>query len=69
MLYEVITQNLFDVLSGSFFYVEQDSDGLLDRRAVGTEVRYFKGGTSLFSLLDYDTSFKEWNVTMRNNFV
>jgi len=57
-------QNLFDTLSGNFFYVEQDSDGLLDRRAVGTEVRYFSGGTSLFSLLDYDTSYKEWNVTM-----
>ena len=57
-------QNLFEVLSGNFFYVEQDSDGLLDRRAVGTEARYFSGGTSLFSLLDYDTSYKEWNVTM-----
>jgi hypothetical protein len=57
-------ENLANAWSGNFFFVDQHSDGLLDRRAVGTEVRYFKGGASLFSLLDYDTSYKEWNVTM-----
>ncbi|HET9736069.1 MAG TPA: hypothetical protein VFP62_12425, partial [Burkholderiales bacterium] len=57
-------ENLADAWSGNFFFIEQKSDGLLDRRAVGTEVRYFRGGTSLFSLLDYDTSYKEWNITM-----
>ncbi|MDH3318892.1 MAG: hypothetical protein OEO84_04290 [Betaproteobacteria bacterium] len=57
-------QNLADAWSGNFYYVQQSSDGLLDRRAAGTEVRYFKGGTSLFSVLDYDTSYKQWNVTM-----
>lgn len=57
-------QNLADAWSGNFYYVQQRSDGLLDRRAVGTEVRYFKGGTSLFSVLDYDTSYRQWNVTM-----
>ena len=57
-------ENLADAWSGNFFFVEQKSDGLLDRRAVGTEVRYFRGGTSLFSLLDYDVSYKEWNITM-----
>jgi tetratricopeptide (TPR) repeat protein len=57
-------ENLGDAWSGNFFYVDQRTDGILDRRAVGTEVRYFRGGTSLFSLLDYDTSYKEWNITM-----
>jgi hypothetical protein len=57
-------QNLADAWSGNFYYVDQRSDGLLDRRAVGTELRYFSGGTSLFSLVDYDTSYKVWNVTM-----
>jgi hypothetical protein len=57
-------ENLADAWSGNFFVIEQESDGLLDRRAVGTEVRYFRGGTSLFSLLDYDTSYKEWNIMM-----
>ncbi|HSG77022.1 MAG TPA: hypothetical protein VLA30_12910 [Burkholderiales bacterium] len=57
-------QNLADAWSGNFYYVEQESDGLLDRRAVGTETRYFSARTSLFSVLDYDTSYKQWNVTM-----
>jgi hypothetical protein len=57
-------ENLADAWSGNFFFIEQKSDGLLDRRAVGTELRYFRGGASLFSLLDYDTSYKEWNITM-----
>jgi hypothetical protein len=57
-------ENLGNAWSGNFFYVDQRTDGLVDRRAVGTEVRYFRGGTSLFSLLDYDTSYKEWNIAM-----
>jgi hypothetical protein len=57
-------ENLAKAWSGNFYYIDQRSDGLLDRRAVGSELRYFSGGTSVFSLLDYDTSYKEWNVTM-----
>jgi hypothetical protein len=57
-------ENLADAWSGNFFYLDQRTDGLLDRRAVGTELRYFSARTSVFSLLDYDTSYKEWNVTM-----
>ena len=57
-------ENLGDALSGNFFYVDQTVDGVLDRRAVGNETRYVRGGTSLFSLLDYDTSYQEWNITM-----
>jgi len=33
-------QNLGDAWSGNFYFVDQTSDGLLDRRAVGTEVRF-----------------------------
>jgi tetratricopeptide (TPR) repeat protein len=57
-------QNLDDAWSGNFYYIDQRADGLIDRRAVGTEVRYFRGGASLFSLLDYDTDYEEWNITM-----
>lgn len=57
-------ENLGDAFSGNFFYTEQHVDGVVDRRAVGNETRYFRGGTSLFSLLDYDTSYGEWNITM-----
>ncbi len=42
--------------------VNQTLEGLLDRRAVGTEVRYFKDGRSLFSLIDYDLEFGELNI-------
>jgi hypothetical protein len=57
-------ENLGGAWSGNFFYIDQQVDGVLDRRAVGNEMRYFSGGTSLFSLLDYDTSYQEWNITM-----
>ena len=57
-------ENLGDAWSGNFFYVDQSVDGVFDRRAVGNETRYFRDGASLFSLLDYDTSYGEWNITM-----
>jgi len=57
-------ENLGGALSGNFFYIDQDVDGVLDRRAVGNEMRYFRDGISLFTLLDYDTSYGEWNITM-----
>lgn len=57
-------ENLGGAWSGNFYYVDQRVDGILDRRAVGNETRYFRGGTSLFTLLDYDTSYQEWNITM-----
>ncbi len=48
------------------YYIEQKNKGLLDRRAVGGEVRYFKGGKSLFAMADYDLHFKELNLVMFN---
>ncbi len=41
------------------FYIEQDIDGLSDRRAIGGELRYFGDNRSLWSLVDYDIEFKE----------
>jgi hypothetical protein len=43
-------ENLANAWSGNFFFVDQRSDGLLDRRAVGAALRYFNAGTSVFSL-------------------
>jgi hypothetical protein len=57
-------ENLSGALSGNFFYIDQSVDGVFDRRAVGNEMRYFRDGISLFTLLDYDTSYGEWNITM-----
>jgi hypothetical protein len=41
------------------FYIRQSVDGLSDREAVGTEIRYFDSKRSFWGLLDYDTSYKE----------
>jgi len=57
-------ENLRDAWSGDFYTIHQTADGLLDRRAVGTEIRYFDARTTVFSQLEYDTSFEEWNVAM-----
>ena len=45
------------------FYIEQQANGLVDRRAVGMETRYFRNNMSVFSLLDYDTYHKDLNTS------
>ena len=50
--------------SSSLYAIEQRVDGVVDRRAVGTEVRYFDAQRNAFFLLDYDTKFKEVNIAM-----
>lgn len=44
------------------FALQQERDGILDRQAVGGEIRYFSPEKSLFTLLDYDTSYGELNI-------
>lgn len=41
------------------FYIKQSVDGISDREAIGTEVRYFDRKRSFWALLDYDISYKE----------
>lgn len=54
------------------FALQQQIDSLVDRRDIGSEVRYYGEGKSLFVRGDYDTSFSEigsamlignWNAT------
>lgn len=45
-----------------FFAVRQAVDGITDRQAVGSELRYFRNLTSVFGLVDYDTRFSTLNV-------
>jgi len=56
----------------NLFTLQQKIDGITDRQDVGSEVRYFGQGRSLFMRGDYDTSFNEigsamlignWNAT------
>ncbi|MEJ2573916.1 MAG: AMIN domain-containing protein [Gammaproteobacteria bacterium] len=46
------------------FAVEQTSEGLLDRRAIGGEVRYFKPRHSALGLVDYDVSYQTLNMIL-----
>jgi tetratricopeptide (TPR) repeat protein len=49
-------------ISGNLYVIQQNADGFTERRAVGTEVRYFNNSTSLFGLLDYDTIYNDVNI-------
>ncbi len=50
--------------SGNVYAIQQVADKLVERRAVGTELRYFKDKLSVFSLLDYDTVYNEVNIAL-----
>lgn len=49
-------------LSGSAFLIEQKIDGETDRRGMGVDLRYFKGGLSASAQFDYDQILKKLNV-------
>lgn len=44
------------------YFIEQQADGLLDRRALGGELRYSHPSRSLYTLADYDISYGELNI-------
>jgi len=46
----------------SFYGINQNVDGMLDRRALGTEWRYFEDKKTAFALLDYDANFRALNA-------
>ena len=48
------------------FFITQDNSGMIDRCAIGGEVRYFDPKKSFFSLFDYDVFFKEINIFLFN---
>ena len=56
-------ENLGGRWSGDLYGINAMVDGILDRRAVGGEVRYFDDTTSMYSLLDYDVSYNVPNIT------
>jgi tetratricopeptide (TPR) repeat protein len=41
------------------FLLQQDIEGLTDRRAIGAELRYFGEGSSVWGILSYDSKFGE----------
>lgn len=52
--------------SGNAYYINQMINGVVDRRAVGTELRYSSNGKNAFGLIDYDISYGVLNVAMLN---
>ena len=48
----------------NLFMIRQIVDDIVDREAVGMEVRYFHLDRSLFALIDYDTSYRELNTLL-----
>ena len=52
--------------SGNVYFLNQMVNGIVDRRAIGTEARYSSNGINAFTLIDYDVSFNVLNVAMAN---
>lgn len=50
--------------SGNVYFLNQMVNGIVDRRAIGTELRYSSNGKNAFGLLDYDISYNVLNVAM-----
>jgi len=44
------------------YLIEQRADGLLDRRAAGGDLRYFRDDRSAFVILDYDLGYRVLNI-------
>lgn len=48
--------------NGSVYYIQQTVDGIADRQAIGTELRYFDPKGSALLYVDYDTLFGALNI-------
>jgi hypothetical protein len=53
---------LTPALSGDVYAIQQTIDGIVDRRAIGAELRWFQGGASVSGQLDYDTALRGLNI-------
>lgn len=54
-----------DQMNGSVYLIQENADNVIaERRAIGTEMRYFDARRNYIGLLDYDTLFKALNIAM-----
>jgi tetratricopeptide (TPR) repeat protein len=51
-------------VSGNVYAIQQNADGFTERRALGSELRYFNNTTSWFGLIDYDTIYDRVNIAL-----
>ncbi len=50
----------------SIYGIQQMVDEIVDRQAIGGEIRYFKSNYNIYSVIDYDTSYNELNIFLLN---
>ena len=51
-----------DKFQTTFYWFDQRSHGLIDRRSVGNEMRYLNNRFNAYTILDYDIHFKKVNL-------
>ncbi len=51
-------------LDTTWFFIDQQSEGFVDRQAIGAEFRYFDQTKSAFGSIDYDLHFNELNTAI-----
>ena len=56
----------FDGLDATLFAIEQRDRDVLDRRAIGAELRYVDPRKSAFATIDYDIHYQELNAAILN---
>jgi len=62
-------QNFAEHWGASGFVINQTADSVVDRRAVGGELRYFDEQKTLYSLIDYDVAFATINaITLQGSY-
>jgi hypothetical protein len=49
---------------GSLYTMQQKADGVVDRNAIGSELRYFDPRFTVYGLYDYDTEFATPNIIL-----
>ncbi|MEI8170655.1 MAG: tetratricopeptide repeat protein [Rhodoferax sp.] len=60
--------SVFEHWGGNISLVDQTTEGISDRRAVGLELRYFGESLSMYSQVDYDINFRALNaLTMQGS--
>ena len=65
----VEADGLFDRWGGDLYIIDQTTEGVTNRRAVGLETRYSDDLFSMYSLLDYDVLFRKVNaVSVQGSF-
>jgi hypothetical protein len=65
----VEADGIFDRWGGDVYIIDQTTEGIANRRAVGAETRYSDDLFSMYSLLDYDILFRKVNaVSLQGSF-